>query len=108
MAIIATDNTFARATRGDSAAVWQGKCIFCRRKLLVAADGTPISAATVEHIVSRNHGGDDSIENLALACASCNHEKGRRHDNQRKDDPRTQEIVSKLQVERRRRWREPD
>ncbi len=30
----------------------------------------------MEHIVARKHGGDDRLENLALACAECNLRKG--------------------------------
>ena len=31
----------------------------------------------IEHIVSRQHGGSDDVENLALACHRCNLHKGR-------------------------------
>src|SRR5437016_3905081 len=30
----------------------------------------------VEHIVARQHGGSDTVENLALACPECNRHKG--------------------------------
>lgn len=30
----------------------------------------------VEHIISRKHGGSDSLENLALSCVFCNRYKG--------------------------------
>jgi hypothetical protein len=30
----------------------------------------------IEHIVPRQHGGDNSVENLALACPDCNLHKG--------------------------------
>lgn len=30
----------------------------------------------VEHIIARQHGGDDSLSNLALACHRCNLRKG--------------------------------
>ena len=30
----------------------------------------------VEHIVARQHGGGDDLENLALACPECNYQKG--------------------------------
>jgi hypothetical protein len=107
LAIVATDRTFERHLRGD-APVWVGKCIFCNGKLMIAADGTPISRATIEHIWPRVHGGDNTLVNLALACARCNREKGGRHDSGHKDDARFLEIVEALRVRRRTRWREPD
>lgn len=30
----------------------------------------------VEHVIARQHGGQDAPENLALACPECNHRKG--------------------------------
>ena len=30
----------------------------------------------IEHIIARQHGGDDGLENLALACFHCNLRKG--------------------------------
>ena len=107
LAIIATDNTFARhQQRGVS--VWVGKCIHCNRRLSIGEDGTPISHATIEHILPRNHGGSNDIDNLALACGACNFEKGRRHDIRRSNDPRLLELVERLRAVRRRRWRDPE
>jgi 5-methylcytosine-specific restriction endonuclease McrA len=106
LAIIATDATFELARQGDRR-VWVGKCIFCNRALSIAADGTPISAATIEHIWPRTHGGDDALENLALACVGCNREKGGRHDTRHRRDARLGEIVEALRAKRRERWREP-
>lgn len=107
LAIVATDRTFERVVqRGRE--VWSGKCIHCNRRLAIGLDGTPISRATIEHIVPRNHGGDDAIENLAIACAGCNHEKGRRHDKRRSDDPELRTIVERLQRRRMKRWRAPE
>ncbi len=104
--IIATDRTFElHEARGTT--IWVGKCIHCGVRLLVEADGTPISRATIEHIWPRNHGGTDSLDNLALACAGCNREKGRRHDTRRRTDPRLIEITERLRERRRERWREP-
>jgi hypothetical protein len=45
----------------------------------------------VEHIVARQHGGDDSAENLALACYHCNLHKGT---NLTTVDARTGEVVA--------------
>ena len=53
--------------------------------------------ASIEHIVPRTHGGDDSPENLALACARCNQEKGIHHDSKSLTDPRRLELQSRLQ-----------
>lgn len=100
--IIATDNTFERVElRGEIA--WEGRCIFCRRRLWIQLDGQPISRATIEHIVPRSKGGTDALENLALACSGCNHEKGRRHD--RRASARADEIQADLLARRRERWR---
>ena len=44
LAIIATDNTFARHQQ-RGASVWVGKCIHCNRRLSISEDGTPISFA---------------------------------------------------------------
>ena len=86
LAVAATDRTFERATRGGDA-VWVGKCIHCNRKLIIADTGAPISRATLEHIWPRNHGGGNAIENLAIACAGCNREKGGRHESEARAAP---------------------
>jgi 5-methylcytosine-specific restriction endonuclease McrA len=107
LAIVATDTTFVRGRHGTEEA-WIGKCLHCGGHLVIGLDGEPISRATIEHILPRSHGGTDELPNLALACARCNHQKGARHDNKRKGDPRLAEIVAKLAERRRARWREPD
>lgn len=56
----------------------------------------------VEHIVSRQHGGLDDIENLALACQRCNLRKG---PNLTGVDPETGAIVQ-LFHPRRNAWTE--
>ena len=56
----------------------------------------------IEHIVSKQHGGLDDIENLALACHRCNLRKG---PNLAGFDPVTGEFVP-LFHPRRDRWRE--
>jgi len=106
LAIVATDNTFSRRVVGGEEA-WVGKCIHCNRRLVIAISGAPMGDATIEHIVPRNHDGSNEVENLALACARCNTEKGLRHDLRRASDPKLAEIVERLQQRRRERWREP-
>ena len=102
--IVASDRTFEEVEYAGRRA-WAGKCIHCNRQLIVGADGAPLARATIEHIVPRSHGGTDALENLALACAACNHEKGVRHDRRRAGDPKLGEIVERLQRRRRERWR---
>ena len=106
LAILATDMTFERSTAGDRD-VWSGKCLHCNARLLIGLDGEPISRATIEHIMPRNHGGSDDLSNLGIACARCNSEKGVRHDHKQKNDARLQEVVAKLAEKRRARWRDP-
>jgi 5-methylcytosine-specific restriction endonuclease McrA len=106
LAIVATDTTFERAVAGDRE-VWSGKCLHCNARLLIGLDGEPISRATIEHILPRNHGGTDDLVNLGIACARCNSEKGVRHDHKKKTDVRLQEVIAKLAAKRKARWRDP-
>lgn len=100
-----TDSTFERTVFRDRE-VWVGRCIHCNAHLYVALDGTPISRATIEHIVPRGHGGTDDPPNLAIACACCNHQKGRHHDVRGKNDARLAAMVERLLERRLARWRE--
>lgn len=102
----ATDVTFERTTLAGAPAI-VGKCIHCRSKLALRLDGTPLSNATLEHIVPRVHGGTDALENLAIACARCNAQKGYRHDCQPLKDPKLQAVMARLQAQRAARWRSP-
>ncbi|MCU0658714.1 MAG: MOSC N-terminal beta barrel domain-containing protein [Polyangiaceae bacterium] len=103
LSVIETDSSFHKELiRGEQ--VWVGRCLFCQAKLLVPLDGDAGRGVTVEHIIPRHHGGSDDAENLALACASCNGEKGRRHDLQDRNDPRRIEVTRALQERRRQRW----
>jgi 5-methylcytosine-specific restriction endonuclease McrA len=61
------DSATRDVVRGRAA----GICEYCR--LPEWAHERPFH---VEHIVARQHGGDDGIENLALACDRCNLHKG--------------------------------
>ena len=104
----ATDDTFEERRRGpQQRRVLYGKCIHCRRRHEIAADGTPLTSATLEHIVPRTHGGGDELENIAIACARCNGLKGARLDCRDWDDPTLQQVIETLRARRRARRREP-
>ncbi len=47
-------------------------CEYCQRR----QSDSPLIPLQIEHIIARKHGGPDSLENLALACAECNLHKG--------------------------------
>lgn len=102
--VAATDATFEPMLRGD-VRVLCGRCIHCGRRHQLALDGTPLTRASLEHIVPRHHGGTDHGENLAIACEGCNAGKGRRLDCRRADDPDLLRVVAMLQNRRRERWR---
>jgi 5-methylcytosine-specific restriction endonuclease McrA len=103
--VVETDDTFEPAElQGEP--VWTGKCIHCNARLVVRSDGTPIGDVTVEHIVPRRRGGTDDADNLALACARCNYQKGYRHDVSRRPSARALEIEEALLERRRRRRRD--
>jgi 5-methylcytosine-specific restriction endonuclease McrA len=102
--IVSTDSTFERAeVRGEK--VWVGRCIHCNARVVVNDSGETL--ATIEHIFPRTHGGTDDVENLALACRRCNGEKGVRHDNRHKNDPKFIEIVEALRAKKAARTRKP-
>lgn len=102
----AHDRTFERVTaRGQT--VWQGKCIQCRRKVTIGLDGSPGCGTTLEHIVPRTHGGTNDVENLAISCARCNSQKGRKLDIRRLDDPKLQAKIEFLRQTRSDRRRDP-
>lgn len=105
LSVARTDSTFALVEGRDGPA-WVGKCIHCKKKLTLDVDGSPLSQATVEHIVPRTKGGTNAPDNLAIACARCNQGKGVRIDQLREDDPRYVKVVMHLQQERARRWRD--
>jgi 5-methylcytosine-specific restriction endonuclease McrA len=104
LAIVATDSTFEPSRHGNQA-VWVGRCIHCKSHLTIAANGQPISEATIEHIWPQHHGGDYALSNIALACGPCNRSKAK-HDRRHKNDPKLAEIVAELRRRRTVRWRE--
>lgn len=48
------------------------RCEYCG----VRQEDLPLVAFHIEHIVPKQHGGSDALENLALACHHCNCHKG--------------------------------
>lgn len=102
----ATDRSFERAELGG-ATVLTGKCIHCNARHVIDLDGRPRTRASVEHIIPRNHGGGNDLENLAIACERCNFGKGHRLDARRWDDPTLQRVVATLQARRAQRMRPP-
>ena len=63
------------------------RCEYCH----LTQAGAPIARFHIEHIVPKQHGGDDDPANLALACPRCNFHKG---SNLKSVDPATSEIVA--------------
>lgn len=104
LAAAVTDRTFERA-RLDGRAVWVGKCIHCGSKLVVADDGRSLGEATLEHIFPEAQGGGEELSNLAVACARCNRQKGKRHDHVGGEG--LARIVAGLRARRAERWRDP-
>lgn len=103
-AVAESDRAFVlRELRGSWA--WVGPCLHCKRAIVVPRDDREPASATLEHIVPRTHGGGDELENLGLACASCNHAKGKRLDWRRLDDPTLQRVIERLRAERKARMR---
>jgi hypothetical protein len=60
-----------RALRSSVRERARGRCEYC---------GSPESESElrfpVDHIIARQHGGETILNNLALACSSCNYHKG--------------------------------
>ena len=109
-----TRELMLRAVRSDRLArledgVWVTRCLHCRSPLSVRGDGAALGSATLEHVVPRSWadersaadlwviaGGPDDPRNLAVACARCNQQKGRRHDARGPNGARAREIVERL------------
>jgi 5-methylcytosine-specific restriction endonuclease McrA len=106
LAIARTDSTFEEVEL-DGRRALRGKCLHCNAPLVIRDDGEPVSRVTIEHIVPRTAGGTDELGNLGLACPSCNHGKGVRHDKRALSNARSLEVVDRLLARRRKRWREP-
>jgi 5-methylcytosine-specific restriction endonuclease McrA len=57
-------------------------------------------SSQIEHIVAKQHGGKERMDNLALACAQCNRHKG---PNLSGVDPQTRRVVRLFNPRRDRR-----
>jgi hypothetical protein len=82
------------------ALVWQragDRCEYCRLR----QDHLPLTLQ-IEHIIAKQHGGDDEPHNLALSCDRCNAYKG---PNLSGIDPDTRQVVS-LFNPRTQNWHE--
>lgn len=113
---IATD---AEASRGVDG-VWTTRCLHCRTRLQVADDGTALGGSSLEHVVPQawfglraaaaltfRVGGDrDNARNLAVACRTCNQDKGKGPDARGPGDARAYAVVEALLAKRLARWRE--
>lgn len=102
--------------------VWTTRCLHCRTRLQVRADGTAMGASSLEHVVpqawfgkraaaaltARVSDDPDDARNLAVACARCNQDKGKGPDARGPVDARAREVVTSLLDTRLARWREPD
>jgi 5-methylcytosine-specific restriction endonuclease McrA len=104
LAAAVTDSTFER-TLLDGQRVWVGKCLHCGSKLVVADDGRAMGKATLEHIAPQAQGGTNDLQNLAVACARCNRQKGTRHDHT--PGEALDRLVAALREKRMARWRDP-
>lgn len=104
LAAAVTDKTFEKSTL-DGRTVWVGKCIHCNTRLVLAEDGRSLGEATLEHVWPETQGGTNAVDNLAVACARCNREKGSRHDH--KKGEKLDAVVALLRERRMERWRDP-
>jgi hypothetical protein len=117
---------FLRAVASDAQAVrmadgWETRCLHCRTRLWLDADGTPRGHASLEHVVPRAWFGQrsaaslcaqvdddaDGARNLAIACARCNHDKGKGPDARGPSDARAFDVVGAMLGRRMDRWRDP-
>ncbi len=100
--------------------IWTTRCLHCRTRLQLREDGSPLGHTSLEHVIAQAWFGkrtamaltaqvnDDANDprNLALACRSCNQNKGKGPDADGPSNPRAYEIVSRLLQTRLARWRD--
>lgn len=84
-------------TRSEVRSRAAGRCEYCR-----FPESAHDLAFHIEHVTARQHGGDDALDNLALACDRCNLYKG---PNLSAIDPETGLLVAIFHP-RRDRWNE--
>ena len=99
---------------------WQTRCLHCRSALFVSKKGEPLSGVTLEHIVPQAWFERPNViaklaleftqvhdaKNLALACARCNHDKGKSHDCH-PNDQHARTVVLALLASRTARYKTP-
>jgi hypothetical protein len=101
-------------------AQWRCPCVHCRTPQVFGAEGEPVTAATLEHLLPRawfrkpaarrlcaGLSGPDDLRNLGIACERCNHGKGKGPDARGPGDPTAYGLVDRLLRERLARWRDP-
>lgn len=99
---------------------WLCPCVHCRTPQVLTAAGEPVTAATLEHLMPRawfgkpaartlaaGLSGPDDLRNLGIACARCNHGKGKGPDARGPVDPAAYALVARLLAARAARWRAP-
>ncbi|HEV7926713.1 MAG TPA: HNH endonuclease [Verrucomicrobiae bacterium] len=72
------------------------RCEYCHLR----QEDSPLALLHIEHVIPRVHGGDDDLDNLALACIDCNLHKG---PNLTGVDPETRQ-TTELFHPRHHRW----
>ena len=112
---VATDVEATQAPDGT----WTTRCLHCRTRLQVAADGEALGGSSLEHVVPQAwfglraaaaltaQVGDDRDDprNLAVACRRCNQDKGKGPDARGPQDARAFDVVATLLGKRLARWR---
>lgn len=114
--LLAVRHDLAAQELGDA---WLTPCLHCRSKVGISRSGEPDRGTTLEHIVPRAWFGKraaaalcarvigaEDPRNLALACARCNHSKGRRADASGPQDEAARRTVESLIERRLQRWRD--
>jgi len=115
-----TDQNAALVSTKAFGEAWQTRCLHCRSALFVSKQGDSLSGVTLEHIVPQAWFERPKIiaklaltftevndaKNLALACARCNHDKGKSHDCHPNDE-RARAVVLALLASRLARYQSP-
>lgn len=62
----------------------QGECFWCKRQTVLLRTlaeqprTLPLDAATVDHVIPLEYGGDSRVDNLVLSCYTCNNGRSRK------------------------------